>query len=158
MLNLWIGINGEFSVLPIGRAACELQQMEVLLAEVLFDGSIIELPPADIAALLSCFVCESGSVGVNTNVNHGPCNSRCEPQSSALTSKVALVSRAEVKVVGAPVNLEEIYSLPPSVPDHLQPFVRNMLAKADQVGPLLLHQFTYRLFVVNYQSLGEEVV
>ncbi|KAF8566405.1 hypothetical protein P879_10354 [Paragonimus westermani] len=42
-----------------GLVACELQQMEVLLTQLLLEGSFTQLPAADIAALLSCFVIES---------------------------------------------------------------------------------------------------
>ncbi|KAF7232444.1 hypothetical protein EG68_09616, partial [Paragonimus skrjabini miyazakii] len=42
-----------------GLVACELQQMEVLLTQLLLEGSFTQLPAADIAALLSCFVLES---------------------------------------------------------------------------------------------------
>ncbi|TPP56649.1 Helicase SKI2W [Fasciola gigantica] len=41
-----------------GLVACELQQMEVLLTQLLLDGSFTQLPAVDIAALMSCFVFE----------------------------------------------------------------------------------------------------
>ncbi|KAA0188260.1 hypothetical protein FBUS_09754, partial [Fasciolopsis buskii] len=41
-----------------GLVACELQQMEVLLTQLLLDGSFTQLPAVDIAALMSCFVLE----------------------------------------------------------------------------------------------------
>ncbi|VDD77273.1 unnamed protein product [Mesocestoides corti] len=42
-----------------GVAACEIQQVGVLVCEMLFTGSLKHQPPADLAALLSCFVRDS---------------------------------------------------------------------------------------------------
>lgn len=39
-----------------GRVACELHTQEVLLTELLFQNILSGLKPAEIVALLSCFV------------------------------------------------------------------------------------------------------
>ncbi|KAL5107967.1 Helicase SKI2W [Taenia crassiceps] len=118
-----------------GIVACELQQMEVLLSEVLFDGSIIQLSPADIAALLSCFVCESGMVGGGSSGGGpGPTPLKTDP----LAPRVGLASREEIEKAATtstcdPVNL---FPLPSTVPEHLQSTVRLMLTKAEQLQRL----------------------
>ncbi len=120
-----------FPSVLLGRAACELQQMEVLLAEVLFGGSITHLPPADIAAILSCFVCESGmggGVGNNANVLQPP---QAAPTGNPLAARVALVSGEELVAQPAKDPLDE--ATLPTVPDHLQDIVKSMLKKANQV-------------------------
>ena len=119
------------SSLQTGRATCELQQMEVLLSEILFDGSIIQLPPADIAALLSCFVCESGmSSGTDASLLP-PAQPSTSSQDNPLAPRVSLVSREEAEA--AKPSTANLHPLPPTVPDHLQALVRSMFAKADQV-------------------------
>ncbi|VUZ45045.1 unnamed protein product [Hymenolepis diminuta] len=116
-----------------GRAACEFQQMEVLLAEVLFDGSIIQMPPEDIAALLSCFVCESGMGGPQNQPPPPP------PQNAAnnpFNSRLALVTHEELEAYEKPVDPKELIQLPSTVPEHLQDTVRSMFIKAQQLEDL----------------------
>uniref|UniRef100_A0A5K3FIR5 DSHCT domain-containing protein n=1 Tax=Mesocestoides corti TaxID=53468 RepID=A0A5K3FIR5_MESCO len=113
-----------------GMAACEFQQMEVLLAEVLFDGSITHLPPADIAALLSCFVCESG-MGGGSSVPQG--TNASLPLSNPLAPRVTIVNQEDINTPTSTQKhpLDEIPL--PTVPEHLQSAVREMLKKADQL-------------------------
>nr|CDS31957.1 DNA RNA helicase C terminal [Hymenolepis microstoma] len=121
-----------------GRAACEFQQMEVLLAEVLFDGSIIQMPPEDIAALLSCFVCESG-MGGPQNQSPSPPQQNAPSTLAAnnpSNSRLALVTQEEVKSYENPVEPEEPVKLPITVPEHLQDTVRSMFAKARRLESL----------------------
>ncbi|VDK34528.1 unnamed protein product [Taenia asiatica] len=120
-----------------GIVACELQQMEVLLSEVLFDGSIIQLSPPDIAALLSCFVCESGMVGGGGS-GGGPGTTALK--NDPLAPRVALASREDMENAATastrdPANL---FPLPTTVPEHLQSTVRLMLTKAEQLQRLQL--------------------
>ncbi|TNN08038.1 Helicase SKI2W isoform 2 [Schistosoma japonicum] len=42
-----------------GRIACELTKMEVLITQLLLNGSFTDLSPPDLAAVLSCFVFET---------------------------------------------------------------------------------------------------
>lgn len=118
--------------------------MEVLLAEVLFDGSIIQLPPADIAALLSCFVCESGISSADVSF---------QPQSSTaskdnpLAPRVSLASREEEESSATPT---EHKLLPSTVPDHLQPLVQSMFTKAEQVR---LIRITQSFFTPHYSKM-----
>ncbi|VDD79587.1 unnamed protein product [Mesocestoides corti] len=48
-----------------GIAACEIHQMGVCVTEIVLGGSFTHLPPVDVAALLSCFVCESGMQAIH---------------------------------------------------------------------------------------------
>lgn len=118
---------------PTGIVACELQQMEVLLSEVLFDGSIIQLSPPDIAALLSCFVCESGMVGGGgSGGGSGTTTLKNDPPAP----RVVLSSREEMENTATTSICDpaSLFLLPATVPEHLQSTVRLMLTKAEQVG------------------------
>ncbi|CDS37381.1 DNA RNA helicase C terminal [Echinococcus multilocularis] len=120
-----------------GRVACELQQMEVLLSEILFDGSIIQLSPPDIAALLSCFVCESGMAGSGGSGGGGGTKT---PKNDPLAPRVALVSREEIENAATTFTCDpaDLFPLPATVPEHLQSIVRLMLTKAEQLQRLQL--------------------
>ncbi|KAL7058832.1 hypothetical protein AAHC03_013428 [Spirometra sp. Aus1] len=110
-----------------GRAACELQQMEVLLAEVLFEGSLTHLPPADIAALLSCFVCEAGlrqATGGNADIRRLP------------------EARVQVVIPNSSERDPMADLTLPTVPDHLQTAVKGMLRRAEQLKAM---QIEYRV-------------
>ncbi|KAH9503389.1 Helicase SKI2W [Bulinus truncatus] len=52
-------INSDSTVQLKGRVACQMSTHEVMITELLFNNVLSELHPADIAALLSCFVFES---------------------------------------------------------------------------------------------------
>ncbi|VDO15705.1 unnamed protein product [Rodentolepis nana] len=117
-----------------GRAACEFQQMEVLLAEVLFDGSIIQMPPEDIAALLSCFVCESGMGGSQSQPPPPPQQDMAA--NKPFNSRLALVTQKERDSYENPAEPEECIQLPITVPEHLQDTVRSMFVKAQQLEKL----------------------
>ena len=39
-----------------GRVACEMGSQELMLTELVLDNALTDLPPAEIAALLSCMV------------------------------------------------------------------------------------------------------
>ncbi|VDL94625.1 unnamed protein product [Schistocephalus solidus] len=119
-----------------GRAACELQQMEVLLAEVLFEGSLMQLPPADIAALLSCFVCETGlrqATGAMTSAAAG-----LERVTTGESADIRRLPEARVQVVDPTGSANSGERDPmadltlPTVPDHLQAAVKGMLRRAEQ--------------------------
>lgn len=106
--------------------------MEVLLAEILFDGSIIQMPPEDIAALLSCFVCESGMTGrIVQDLTH------LLPQAltSQSDSRLVLLTEEELvaKFSNPQVPPEELVKIPSTVPEHLQSTVRSMFVKAQQL-------------------------
>ncbi|VDM31683.1 unnamed protein product [Hydatigera taeniaeformis] len=120
-----------------GIVACELQQMEVLLSEVLFDGSIIQLSPPDIAALLSCFVCESGMVGGGSSCGGF---GTMVLKNESIAPHVALAPRKEVENTGTTFTCDpcDLSLLPITVPEHLQSTVRLMLAKAEQLQRLQL--------------------
>ncbi|VDQ15504.1 unnamed protein product [Trichobilharzia regenti] len=49
-----------------GRVACELTKMEVLITQLLLDGSFTDLSPPDLAAVLSCFVFETRGSDIST--------------------------------------------------------------------------------------------
>ncbi len=102
--------------------------MEVLLADVLFDDSITHLPPADVAALLSSFVCDSGIGGGGGG---GGGNSANILQSTQGATRVALVSGEELVTQPAKDSLENDNL--PTFPDHLKDIVKCMLKKANQV-------------------------
>ncbi|CAH8647934.1 unnamed protein product [Heterobilharzia americana] len=48
-----------------GRIACELTKMEVLVTQLLLDGSFTDLSPPDLAAVLSCFVFDARGSDMN---------------------------------------------------------------------------------------------
>ncbi|KAM7542974.1 hypothetical protein Aperf_G00000015638 [Anoplocephala perfoliata] len=117
-----------------GRAACEFQQMEVLLAEVLFDGSIIQMAPEDIAALLSCFACESG-MGGQRNLPTIPSSPTANNPPGP---HIVFDAKKALKTSTAPKDPEELIQLPATVPEHLEKTVRSMFVKAQQLERLQL--------------------
>lgn len=118
-----------------GRAACEFQQMEVLLAEVLFDGSIVQMAPEDIAALLSCFACESG-MGGQRNLPPPPLPNVPSTAINSFGPHLSVATRKELETSAVPKDPEESIQLPSTVPEHLQKTVRSMFVKAQQLERL----------------------
>ena len=58
-----LGYSNDGDVIQLkGRVACELSSAdELLLTEMIFNGTFVDLQPAKAAALLSCFVCDERS-------------------------------------------------------------------------------------------------
>ncbi|KAL3317047.1 hypothetical protein Ciccas_004301 [Cichlidogyrus casuarinus] len=67
VLEQWKFVDRASSVgclTPKGRVACEVSHMECIIAEILLDGVLSSLAsPADMAALISCFVVEGRGMG-----------------------------------------------------------------------------------------------
>ncbi|CAL8087766.1 unnamed protein product [Calicophoron daubneyi] len=126
-----------------GLVACELQQMEVLLTQLLLDGSFTQLPPADIAALLSCFVFELRAADTTRDEK----SSNYTVASTEPTSNLTLLDTASTKnfegdksstLNNSTVPADSTGFTPKlaSVPDHLQEPVRKMFEFASNLEQL----------------------
>ncbi|VDO59459.1 unnamed protein product [Schistosoma margrebowiei] len=110
-----------------GRIACELTKMEVLITQLLLNGSFTDLSAPDLAAVLSCFVFETRSttdteqlqqhdgqylhslLGSLTNFTNDDCNQNHLSNScSNVTSYPSNLIPALQKIVLSAIELEQL--------------------------------------------------
>ncbi|KAG5443338.1 Helicase SKI2W, variant 2 [Clonorchis sinensis] len=122
-----------------GLVACELQQMEVLLTQLLLDGSFTQLPPADIAALLSCFVFEIRASDTAREEHTAQQSASSKPQSHLVVLDTASSDTAPTPSAGPePAVFESavVARKIASVPEHLKEAVAKMFSFASNLEQL----------------------
>ncbi|KER34033.1 hypothetical protein T265_00220 [Opisthorchis viverrini] len=122
-----------------GLVACELQQMEVLLTQLLLDGSFTQLPPADIAALLSCFVFEIRATDTAREEHTTQQSASSKPQSHLVvldTASSDTVPTPSADGEAAAFESAVVARKIASVPEHLKEAVAKMFSFASNLEQL----------------------